>query len=125
MPLHGQLGLRCFVGPSLTKMKELTAITFITNGGATRVDTLEGLSGFSWGGGACLVQLESAIPNTGQEFPYQQYVAEHTLVPIQIPCGAEGSFVGMGMFIDTTMAISTGTPANQSINWDGELSKIE
>ena len=116
------LSLTAYVGGK--RMKKLTSIDLQTESGNIVVYTLEDFGGFSIGSGIVTVALESAIPAAGQEFPYQQYTAEHTWVQLQIPIGGDGSYVGMGKFDSTGISQSVNNAAGQTITWTGELKPI-
>lgn len=117
------LTLTAYVGGK--RMKKLTSIAFNTQSGNIVVHTMEDFGGFSDGPGLCTVSLESAIPASGQEFPYQQTCANKEWVLLQIPCGGDGAYVGMGKFDDNGISQSVSAAAGETINWTGELKPIK
>jgi hypothetical protein len=107
-----------------TYLVEVTSITFTTESGQIRVDTFEGLAGFTPGSGKCTVKLELGIPISGQEYPFQEACADGLLVPIQIPVGQK-SFMGLGKFMDVEISQSVNASASESVSWEGGLSKLQ
>jgi hypothetical protein len=107
-----------------TYLIELTSITFGTESGQIRVDTFEGLAGFTPGSGKTTVKLELAVPISGQEFPFQETCADGTLLPIQIPVGQK-SFMGIGKLMDVEISQSVNAAASESVTWEGGLSKLQ
>ena len=123
MALQEHATLRVFVNQ--TYLVELTSITFRTESGQIRVETMEGLAGFTPGSGVCTVALGLAVPIGGQEFPFQQSCADGDLVDIQIPIGQEGSYAGRGKIMDVEFSGSVNANTEESVNWEGELKTIE
>lgn len=107
-----------------TYLVEVTSIEFTTESGQVRIDTFEGLAGFTPGSGKTGVKLELAIPISGQEYPFQESCADGILTPIQIPVGQK-SFMGIGKFMDVGISQSVNAAASESVTWEGGLSKLQ
>lgn len=107
-----------------TYLVEVTHIEFTTDSGQIRVDTFEGLAGFTPGSGKTTVKLGLAIPISGQEYPFQEAAADGLLVPIQIPVGPK-SFVGLGKFLTVGISQSVNASAEETVDWEGGLSKLQ
>jgi hypothetical protein len=107
-----------------TYLVELTSIELTTESGQIRIDTFEGLAGFTPGSGKCTVKLGLGIPISGQEYPFQEACADGLLVPIQIPVGQK-TFVGVGKFMDVGISQSVNAAAEETVTWEGGLSKLQ
>lgn len=107
-----------------TYLVEVTSIEFATDSGQQRVDTFEGLVGFTPGSGKCSVKLELAVPISGQEFPFQQKAVAGEVVSMQIGVGKD-AYVGNGKLLDTSISQSVNASAAQSVNWDGEFKPLQ
>lgn len=107
-----------------TYLVEVTSIEFTTESGQIRVDTFEGLAGFTPGSGKCGVKLGLAIPISGQEYPFQEACANGVLLPMQIPCGQK-SFMGIGKLMDVAISQSVNASAEESVTWEGGLSALQ
>lgn len=123
MALQEHASLRAFVDG--TYLVELTSITFRTESGQIRVETMEGLAGFTPGSGVCTVELGLAIPIGGQEHGFQQLCAQGAYVAIQIPVGQEGSYAGKGKIMNVELRQSVNASAEQTVSWEGELGEIK
>lgn len=105
-------------------MVEMTSIELTTNSGQQRVDTLEGLAGFTPGSGDCTVSCGFAIPIGGQEYPFQETCADGSYATLQIPIGPK-DYIGLGKFIDVTINQSVNANTEGNFTWTGELSAIK
>lgn len=107
-----------------TYLVEVTSIELTTESGQIRIDTFEGLAGFTPGSGKCTIKLGLAIPISGQEYPFQEACADGLLVPMQIPVGQK-SFMGIGKFMDVGISQSVNAAAEETVTWEGGLSKLQ
>ena len=107
-----------------TYLVEMTSIEMVTNSGQQRVDTLEGLAGFSPGSGDVSVSGNFAIPIGGTEYPFQENCTNGVYTTVQIPIGAK-NYVGTGKFMDVNVSQSVNGSVEGSFNWTGELKPIE
>jgi len=107
-----------------TYMVEMTSIEITTNSGQQRVDTLEGLAGFTPGSGDVTVTCGFAIPIGGQEYPFQETCADGSYVAIQIPIGAK-DYVGKGKFQDVGISQSVNANTEGTFTWVGELTPLQ
>jgi len=105
-------------------MVEMTSIEMTTNSGQQRVDTLEGLAGFTPGSGDVTVSCGFAIPIGGQEYPFQQTCADGSYVTLQIPVGGE-DYIGLGKFIDVAISQSVNANTEGTFTWTGELTPLQ
>jgi len=105
-------------------MVEMTSIELATNSGQQRVDTLEGLAGFTPGSGDCTVSCGFAIPIGGQEYPFQQTCTDGSYVTLQIPVG-EVDYIGNGKFLDVSINQSVNANTEGTFTWTGELNALQ
>jgi hypothetical protein len=103
---------------------ECTSIELGTESGQIRVDTFEGLAGFTPGSGKTTIKLGLAIPISGQEFPFQETCAAGSLLPIQIPVGQK-SFTGIGKLMDVSISQSVNAAADETVTWEGGLTSLQ
>ena len=105
-------------------MVEMTSIELSTNSGQQRVDTLEGLAGFTPGSGDCTVSCGFAIPIGGQEYPFQETCADGSYVSLQIPVGPV-DYIGLGKFMDVSINQSVNGNTEGNFTWTGELAALQ
>ena len=102
----------------------MTSIEMATNSGQQRVDTLEGLAGFTPGSGDVTFTCGFSIPIGGQEFPIQQAVDAGTYHTVQMPLGPE-DYVGLGKFIDCNITQSVNANTEGTFTWVGQKAPLE
>ena len=102
----------------------MTTISMSTNSGQQRVDTLEGLAGFTPGSGDVSISGNYVIPVGGQQFPVQEATANGTYHTFQIGIGPK-DYIGRGKFMDNEIGQSVNASTEGSLNWVGELKAIE
>jgi len=117
---HAKLAVFC----NGVALKEVTSITFTTNSGQQVVETLEGLAGFTPGSGQCTLSISLGVPITGQEADFQQWCAEGAYVTMQIPVGSK-SYSGSGKLMTATISQSVNANTEESVEWTGELGKLQ
>ena len=117
---HARLAL--FVAQ--TYMVEMTSIELTTNSGQQRVDTLEGVAGFTPGSGDCTVSCGFAVPIGGQEYPFQETCADGSYVTLQIPIG-DKDYIGNGKFMDVSINQSVNANTEGTFTWAGELTPLQ
>jgi hypothetical protein len=105
-------------------LEELTSITFRTESGQQRVETLEGLAGFTPGSGICTATFNSAIPIDGEEFAYQPTCVAGSYVSVQIGVGTV-AYTGTGKILDVEISQSVNASVEEAITWEGELAALE
>ena len=101
-----------------------TSIDMTTNSGQQRVDTLEGLAGFTPGSGDVTVTVNFALPIGGQEFDVQGTCALGAFVTMQVPLGP-ADYIGNGKIIDNNFSQSVNANTEGSFTWTGELAAAE
>jgi hypothetical protein len=113
---------RCFFdGNPLT---EVTSLERTTESGQQRIDTLEGLAGFSPGPGSVSCTIGYAIPIGGTEDEFQEKCVDGAYVMIQLGWGPK-AYVGIGKIITDKTSQSATAAAEGSFDWVGEFKKIE
>ena len=95
-----------------------------TDSGQQRIDTLQGLSGWTPGSGSVKITIGYLCPIGGTEERFQQMCALGEYVTVQLGWGPS-AYVGVGKFLTDKMSQSANAAAEGSINWEGELKPIE
>lgn len=103
---------------------EVTSISQTTNSGQQRVDTLEGLAGFTPGSGDVSIDLGYAIPISGPEIDFQGICARGEYCTAQVVIGPK-QYRGTGKVMDVTESQSVNANSEGSLSWVGELKAME
>lgn len=98
-------------------------VSITTNSGQVRIDTLEGLAGFTPGSGDTTITGTLNVPIGGLEFDTHTAAAEGGYHIIQVPIGAK-TYRGEGKFLDTTTSQGVNANTENSFNWTGELKAL-
>jgi len=111
-------------GGALVYLEMCQSIEKVTESGNIRVDTLQGLAGWSDGSGSVKLNLTYWVPKGGPEFPFQQACAAKAYVTVQVGVGSE-AYVGSGKINTETVSQSTNAAVEGKIEWEGELKARE
>ena len=103
---------------------ETTSIRLTTDSGKQAVMTLEGLSGFNFGGGQVTIDCNHILKITGTAYPYQEKAVSEDFVTAQVFAGPK-SYTGTGQIIQHDIGQSTGAAVEGSYQWVGELKKMQ
>lgn len=97
-----------------------TSISISTEAGIQRMETLEGLAGFTGGSGSVGIELGFSVPIGGPEVNFQAMAATRDYVDMQVFIG-KVSYAGRGKFENANVSQSTGGATEGTVSWTGEL----
>lgn len=103
---------------------ESTNIRLSTDRGKLVVMTLEGLAGFTFGGGQCTIDCGHILPRDGTAYPYQEKAASEDFVTAQVFAGPK-SYTGTGQIMTHDVGQSTNASTEGSYQWVGELKPMQ
>jgi hypothetical protein len=115
------IGVIFFDGNPLT---EITSIERTTESGQQRIDTIQGLAGWTPGPGSVAITVGYAIPIGGTEDEFQEKCVVGSYVTIQLGWGPK-AYVGTGKILRDKTSQSASASAEGSFDWEGESKKIE
>lgn len=121
MALQDGAKLAIFIDGSYQQMA--SQIQMSTNSGQQRIDTLEGLAGFTPGSGDTTITATCGVPVGGQEYDFNSAAADGKYHIIQIPVGGK-TYRGMGKFMDGSISQSVNANTETTFTWTGELKPL-
>jgi hypothetical protein len=102
----------------------ITSISKTTEAGIQRIETLEGLAGFTNGSGQVTIELGYSVPIGGTEVDYDGICARKEYVDMQVFQGKK-SYAGRGKFETSSVNQSVGGATEGTVSWTGELKAPE
>lgn len=116
--LQDGASLKVFVNGN--PLEYVTSISRTTEAGIQRIETLEGLAGFTNGSGAVTIELGFSVPIGGTEVDFHGMAARREYVDMQVFEGRR-SYAGRGKFENVSISQSVGGATEGTVSWTGEL----
>lgn len=107
-----------------TYLEQLKSIELALETGVVRIETLEGLAGFSSGSGMVTFNVTSNVPSTGFEADFWNDANNEVLVTIQVGVGPQ-AYVGQGKIENVRVTRDTGAAIEGSFSWTGQRAGME
>jgi hypothetical protein len=120
--LQDGAALKLFINDSPVTL--VTQLSRVTETGIVRIETLEGLAGFTNGSGAVTITFNYPIMIGGSEYDYHGMAARKEYVKFQMFEGAQ-SYAGLGKLEKVESSQSTGAASEGNLSWTGELKAPE
>lgn len=105
-------------------MTQITSVQLTGESGQIRVDTLEGLAGFTPGSGSTRVSVGFVVPIGGPEYNVWNDMVDGAIVAVQVGVGSL-AMAAKGKVMSTTIGRSTQASVEGTWEWEGELKKLE
>ena len=105
-------------------LREVSSIDYTGESGQVRIETLEGLVGFSPGVGAATIKLNSAIPIAGLEYDFHNAMVDGTIVTVQLGVGSR-MITFSGKVTSDGFSQSTGAASENTATIEGALTKSQ
>jgi hypothetical protein len=116
--LQDGAALKLFINDS--PVTRATNLSRVTDAGVVRIETLEGLIGFTNGSGSVQITFNYPIMIEGSEYDYHGMAARHEYVKMQMFEGRQ-SYAGVGKLEKVESSQSVGAASEGNLSWTGEL----